>query len=75
MGTLVGTEETPAFLCSKNAAKIMMRLSKAWLNVKVRAPGRGRAQGLPHEAWQGDPYPLMLFTHISAGEKKKKKAK
>lgn len=53
----------------------MMRLSKAWLNVKVRAPGRGRAQGLPHEAWQGDPYPLMLFTHISAGEKKKKKAK
>lgn len=52
----------------------MMRLSKAWLNVKVRAPGRGRAQGLPHEAWQGDPYPLMLFTHISAGEKKKKKS-
>lgn len=50
----------------------MMRLSKAWLNVKVRAPGRGRAQGLPHEAWQGDPYPLMLFTHISAGEEKKK---
>ena len=72
MGTLVGTEETPAFLCSTNAAKIMMSLKKARLKAKVRVPGLCRAEGAQLDTWQeGDLFPCA-FTHIllrEAGEK------
>lgn len=49
MGMLVGTEETPAFLHSTNAAKIMMSLIKARPKAKVRLLGLCGAEG----AWLG----------------------
>lgn len=73
MGTLVGTEETPAFLRSTNAAKIMMSLKKARPKAKVRVPGLCRAEGARLDAWQEGPLSPCAFTHILLCEVGKKK--
>lgn len=49
---LVGTEETPAFLHSTNAAKIMMSLKKARPKAKVRLLGLCAAERAQLGAWQ-----------------------
>lgn len=52
MGMLVGTEETPAFLHSTNAAKIMMSLKKGRPKAKVRLLGLCGVEGARLGAWQ-----------------------
>lgn len=75
MGALVGTEETPAFLCSTNAAKIMMSLKKSRPKAKIKVLGLCRAEGAHTDAWQEGALPLCFYTYFTelGGKKKKKK--
>lgn len=58
---LVGTEETPAFLHSTNAAKIMMSLKKGRPKAKVRLLDFAERRGLGLVLGRREPYPPVLL--------------